>query len=313
MFPIVSSSVDWHDLVGRQWRSGGPGSSPTLRWRNRRWRIATCSRSGLNMSEPIVTATIEMKRATVGVRQPAIHVRAGRRFFIGMSGALLLIVVMGFSRTLYLRAFFDVPQIPASVWLHGIVLTAWFAGSFLQTVWVAVHRIDIHRRLGWVVGGLGIAVLVISMAVTLNFVPRRRSLGVDIEAGMAGLSSIVWTDLSALLAFAIFLSTAVACRRRPEMHKRLMLLSSISIVQPAMNRIWRWPVFDGLDVTLSSLGAMLLLLFALGLYDVVSRKRVHAVTLLGGSFLMGSRIVSIFVIANSEVGQSFVRALAAGT
>jgi hypothetical protein len=250
-----------------------------------------------------------MKLATVGVRQPAVHVRAGGTFYIGMSGALLLIVVMGFSRTLYLRAFFDVPQIPASVWLHGIVLTAWFVGSFLQTIWVALHRIDVHRRSGWVVGGLGIAVLAISLAVTLNFVPRRQAVGVDLEAGVAGLSLIVWADLSALVAFAIFLSTAVALRRRPEMHKRLMLLSSMSIVQPAMNRIWRWPVFDGLDVTSSSLGGLFLLLLALGLYDVVSRKQVHTVTLLGGSFLMGSRIVSIFVIANSEVGRAFVRGL----
>jgi hypothetical protein len=35
--------------------------------------------------------------------------RAGGTFYVGMSGALLLIVFMGFSRTLYLRAFFNVP------------------------------------------------------------------------------------------------------------------------------------------------------------------------------------------------------------
>jgi hypothetical protein len=255
------------------------------------------------MNESTIVAPAETKRATVGVRQPAAHLRAGGTFYIGMSGALLLIVLMGFARTLYLRVFFDVPQIPPSVWLHGIVLTAWFVGFFLQTTLVAIHRIDIHRRLGWVVAGLGVAVLAISLAVTLNFVPRQRALRVDI------VSSIVWSDLSALVAFAIFLSTAVALRRRPEMHKRLMLLSSISIIQPAISRMSRWPLFGGIDATLSSLGGLLLLLLVLGLYDVVSHKRVHAVTLLGGSFLMGSKIVSTFVVANSEVGHSFVRGL----
>jgi hypothetical protein len=226
-----------------------------------------------------------------------------------MSATLLVIVLMGFARTLYLRAIFDVPQIPVSVLLHGIVLTAWFVASFLQTSLVAVHRIDIHRRLGWMVAGLGVVLLAITVAVTLNFVPRRRALGADIEAGVAGLSSVVWGDLSALVAFAIFLPTAVALRRRPEMHKRLMLLSSISIIQPAMSRISRWPVFDGLDATLSSVGGLFLLLLALGVYDVVSHKRVHGVTLLGASFLMGSRIVSIFVVASSEVGRAFIRGL----
>lgn len=262
------------------------------------------------MSESTVVVPVETRRATVGVRRPATQLRAGGTFYVGMSGTLLVIVLMGFARTLYLRAFFDVPQIPASVWLHGIVLTAWFVASFLQTSVVAVHRIDIHRRLGWIVAGLGVAVLAITVAVTLNFVPRRGALGADIEAGVAGLSSIVWADLFALVAFSIFLATAVTLRRRPETHKRVMLLSSIVIIQPAMSRISRWPVFDGLDATLSSLGGLLLLLLALGLYDVVSHRRVHAVTLLGASFLMGSRIVSIFVVASSEVGRSIIPGLA---
>ena len=264
---------------------------------------------GVNMTESTVASTVNMKRATVGVRPPSTYLSGRRTFYVGMFGVLLVIVVMGFARTLYLRSFFDVPQIPPSVLVHGIVLTAWCVGSFLQAIFVATGRVDIHRRLGWVIAGVGVAVLAISTAVTLNFVPRRRTLGADIESGMAGLSSVVWADLSALVAFAIFLPTAVVLRRRSEIHKRLMLLSSMSIVQPAMNRIWRWPIFDGLDGTLASLGTMFLLLLALGLYDVGTHKRVHAVTLFGGTFLMGSRIVSIFVVANSEVGRSFVRGL----
>ena len=34
------------------------------------------------------------------------------RFFLGMSGLLLLILLVGFSRTLYLRLFFEVPSNP---------------------------------------------------------------------------------------------------------------------------------------------------------------------------------------------------------
>ena len=93
------------------------------------------------------------------------------------------------------------------------------------------------------------------------------------------------------------------------LRKRLMLLSSMSILEPAMFRIWRWPVFQGVDGDLSSLAVLLLLLVVLSIYDVLSRRRMHAVTVLGGTFLMGSRIVSLFVIATSEVGRSFVRGL----
>jgi hypothetical protein len=226
-----------------------------------------------------------------------------------MAGGLLLIVLLGFTPTLYLRAFFDVPEIPVSVFVHGIVLTAWFVTFFLQTALVAVRRTDIHRRLGWVAGGLGVAVLATSTAVTLNFVPRRVALGANLEASLARMSVVLWSDFAALLAFTLFLSTAIALRRHPESHKRLMLLSSISLVLPALARIFlRWPVFAGLDIALG-LGVLLLLLLALGLYDIVSRKQVHPVTLLGGSFFMGAQLVSIFVIATSETGRSFVRGL----
>lgn len=261
-----------------------------------------------NMSESAVIATEEIKPATGSIRHPATHQRARGRFYVAMAGGLLLIVLLGFTPTLYLRAFFDVPEIPVSVFVHGLVLTAWFVAFFLQTALVAVRRTDIHRRLGWVAGGLGVAVLATSTAVTLNFVPRRVALGANLEASLARMSVVAWSDFAALLAFTIFLLTAIALRRHPEVHKRLMLLSSISLVQPALARIFLWSAFAGLDTVLG-LVSLLLLVLALGLYDLVSRKRVHPVTLLGGTFLMGTKLISIYVIATSEAGRSFVRGL----
>jgi hypothetical protein len=226
-----------------------------------------------------------------------------------MAGGLLLIVLAGFSRTLYLRALFDVPEIPASVVAHGVILTAWFAGFFLQTVLVAVRRRAMHRRLGWVMGGLGLAVVASSTAVTLNFVPRQRALGVDMDAGITRLSAVVWTDLAALLTFMVLVFTAVALRSRPEWHKRLMVLASLSILSPALTRIWKWPVFNGLDPTLLSLGALVGLLLTLGLSDVRAGRRVHPATWIGGVFFLGVRTLATFGLANSEFGRAFIRGL----
>lgn len=261
------------------------------------------------MSESIVTTTVEIKPATSSIRQPATQQRVRSTFYVGMAGALLLIVLLGFTPTFYLRAFFNVPEIPGPVFVHGIVLTAWFVGFFLQTALVAAHRTDLHRRVGGVLAGLGVVVLVTSTAVTLNFVPRQRAVGANVEAALAVFSEIVWLDFANLLAFALFVAIALTLRHRPEVHKRLMLLASISLVQPALGRIFRWPVFGGLNPTLLGLGVLLLLLLALGLYDRSSRKQVHPVTLFGGLFFMGAKLISIFVIATSEVGRSFVRGL----
>ena len=80
---------------------------------------------------------------------------------------------------------------------------------------------------------VAVAVLVSAVAVDLTFVPRRLALGAPIEA----VTGVVWSDRAALLWFTIFVGTAVAMRRSAQTHKRLMLMASISIIQPALARI----------------------------------------------------------------------------
>ena len=45
-------------------------------------------------------------------------------FFPAYATILLLFVLIGFSRTLYLRAWFPSDPLSASMYVHGIVLTA---------------------------------------------------------------------------------------------------------------------------------------------------------------------------------------------
>jgi hypothetical protein len=190
--------------------------------------------------------------------------------------------------------------------LHGVILTAWFVGVVLQTTFVAAHRTDIHRRFGWVSVALGVATFLISVAVTAAFMIRQTAGGIGTPEG-AGAIRIFWANLAALLSFAIFLSMGVARRRQPLAHKRLMLLAAISVVQPAIARIRRWPVFDGVNVDAFNLAALSLLIGALVVHDVISNKRIHPITLLGGAFFLGTRVFAQFVIAPSDAGMIVIR------
>lgn len=232
-----------------------------------------------------------------------------RLFHAAFSGALLLVVLLGFGRSLYLRPLFDVPPLPPSVWVHGIVLTAWYLGAFMQASLVAARRVDIHRRLGWFVAGIGAAVIAIGTSVTLNFIGRRASLGANIEARLGFFSDIVWGDLAAIVAFILFFVLAIALRKRSEIHKRLMILASLSILEPALYRIWGWQIFGGVDRNWASLGVLFVAVLVLALHDIRSHRRVFAVTLWGGVLLLGSRMIGLNVIADSEAGLSFIRSL----
>lgn len=250
------------------------------------------------VADPVGTVPqVELPRRRVG----HLPVRIG--FFGAMATVLLLAVLVGFSRTFYLRAVFDVPRVPSYVLVHGGILTAWFAGLLLQAVLVRTGRTGIHRQLGWWVAGIGLSVLAVTGPTILNLAVRQSVQNLAIDDRVV---RIVWLDLAILVAFGVFLGTGILMRHRAAWHKRLMLLASISIITPAVGRVWRLvPALNELNAVLTT-GALVSLLVGLALHDVFSRRRVHPATLLGTAFLMGLRTVAS-LIANSELGRSVVR------
>jgi hypothetical protein len=74
--------------------------------------------------------------------QPSARAAVRRtRFFVGFAVATLMLVLIGFARTVYLRPWFGAvdgptgsPALPWHLVLHGVVMTAWFAFVLLQTL-----------------------------------------------------------------------------------------------------------------------------------------------------------------------------------
>lgn len=228
-------------------------------------------------------------------------------FFPIYATVLLAFVLLGFSRTLYLRPWFTDEPLPALLFVHGIVLTAWFAFFLSQTLLVARGRLVTHRRMGMLGGALATLVLVTALLVVLGIVGRWRSLGVDVEAERGQISLIVWGDLGALLAFAVFTTRGVLERNVAAAHKRLMLLGSLSLMAPAFIRVSAIPPFDQFGGVLFTLVALLLLAGALLAHDVWTLRRVHRETLwglplffvllLGGSFAMPGTAVDAWLMS----------------
>jgi hypothetical protein len=232
-----------------------------------------------------------------------------------MAGTLLFIVLVGFTPTLYLRPYFDVPAMPMYVLVHGGVLTTWFVWFVVQASMVSADRIDVHRRLGIIGVVIGVAVVAAGLMAALGLIPRLSALGRDIEANLTRNTMTVWANVGLLVPFGIFLSLAVRFRRRADFHKRLMLLASISIVGPALGR---WAVFPAMQLSevrmvnevIYGFGVLLALLLALVFYDVITTKRIHPVTTWGApSFLLCLALFS-FVVPNAEFARSFILWLA---
>ena len=216
-------------------------------------------------------------------------------FFVCMASVLLVIVAVGFAKSFYLRDIIDkshpASHLPAYIVLHGIVLTSWFLLFLGQTSLVATGRVRLHRSFGVAGAALAAVVVALSMMVLVRSVVREPPL-------------VVIGDMFILLLFAALVAGAIWFRQKPDVHKRLMLVASITIVGPA---IARWPGGRSM-LPLSVVGPELLLFAALILYDVLSRRRVHQATVWGVALYFVALGVTI-ALASSNLGHALVEAL----
>lgn len=142
------------------------------------------------------------------------------------------LIIVGFFRTFYGRPLFHLPPLPSLYVLHGIVFTSWLALFVVQTRLIAVRRIAVHRKLGVAGAVLAAIIVVVGVVTALHSaaIPQPRPLGMS-----SPQFSIV--ALMSITLFAICIIAALTLRRKPEYHRRLMVLAMISVLGPPVARL----------------------------------------------------------------------------
>jgi hypothetical protein len=159
--------------------------------------------------------------------------------------------------------------------VHGALFSAWVVLLVAQTRLVAGGRTDVHRRLG--VAGALLAAAMAPAGVLLAFESARRGMAPQ------GLDPVTFlaVPLGSVVMFAGFVAAALAMRRRPALHKRLMLLATVSIITPALARlVGRRPIY--------ALALTPLFVAAAIAHDYRRDRRVHPIYLWGGLFILVS-------------------------
>jgi hypothetical protein len=155
-----------------------------------------------------------------------------RRFYGWAPVTVALIVVAGFARTYYLKAFFGTRTLAPFVHFHGLVMSAWVALFFVQTRLIAAHRVALHRTLG--ILGCGLAALVVVAAADATIQAADREVSGHIVGAFHFPLGINFINL---FAFSALFIAAISWRKYPGYHKRLMLLATVNLLAPAVARI----------------------------------------------------------------------------
>ena len=229
----------------------------------------------------------ELGAVIAGGDRPASQVRSGREYYTAISLVILAIVVGGFVRSFFLRPFFSTHHaldlsgssgMPALVIAHGAVLTAWFLLFVAQVRLVATNRTYLHRRLG--VATVVVAALLIAVTLPTIILSMARFDHAGIPRMVS--TNVAINDFLSLAWFALLIGIAVYMRRRPETHKRLMVLASIAILAPATARIG--DMFGNAVVVI--VGGQIALWLSLAIHDFATRKRLHSATIWGGLLIV---------------------------
>lgn len=215
--------------------------------------------------------------------------RMERVFYTGMAVASLITVFAGFSRTWFLRPYFqfrDQRLIPLLV-VHGIIFSAWIVLFITQTGLIATKRTRTHMRLG--IAGVVLAVMMILVGTYTALV---RANGPSPIPGVHPLSFLT-IPLGDLLVFGILFGAAFYFRKRLDIHKRLMLLSTITLLPAAVARIPIGFIETGGPFVFYGLSDLFIV--PMIVFDIVTRGKPHRATLLGGALLVISHPLRMII------------------
>lgn len=207
------------------------------------------------------------------------------------------IIFAGFARTYYLKELFGTPSLPLLLHIHGLLMSAWLALFITQTFLVATHRVQLHRRLGVLGAMVALAIIPVGVLTAIHAVRLGHA-----PTGASPLSFLA-IPLGDIAVFGTLVAAALYYRRRPDLHKRLMLVATITILPPG---IARWPVTFVAHVPLMFFGLTDLVLIGCVLYDWAKTRRLHPAFLWGGLLLLASHPLRL-MISGTGAWLSFAR------
>ena len=215
-----------------------------------------------------------------------------KRFYLFTAILFALVVLIGFGRTYYLKAFTGAPPLASYlVEIHGVIMTAWVLLFVTQVYLVRSKNIRIHQKLGFVGAGLGVLILIVGFFTAIA-AAKNGAGSTPSPAGIPRMSFMA-VPIFDLVMFVILFGAAIYYRKRAADHKRLMLLTAINFSAAA---IARFPIPGWLDLgPLVFFGIPTLIMLFAVVYDRVQNGKFNKLFVYGSLLLFLSYPLRLMV------------------
>ena len=240
---------------------------------------------------------------TVTVADPVVRVAAVReRFYVGMALTCLAVGLLGFAPTYWAPLSRGTLTVSPITHLHGLVFYGWLLFFLAQTSLVASGRVGYHRELGLAGVALATSMFFLGMGVSIHRIEALEAAGF----GEAGRRFAV-VPMTNIAFFIVLFAIAVRYVRRPAVHKRLVLVATVALLQAPVARWTRLlfapaqpePLIGALppfpSVTFSTIPALLIdvLVVVAMVHDRRTNGRVHPAYWAAGGALLATQLARI--------------------
>lgn len=211
--------------------------------------------------------------STTSVRAAfAAYHRRDRTMIPALVFVIWLAILTGFGIDIVRKAGTGGLVYPLVIHLHAVTFGAWLVLLAAQIWLVRTRRVAVHRRLGMAVLLLVPLMLILGPAAAI--VHNRDPYMPDYWLSFMG------TQFTNVLGCTTLFVAGFLKRRDASAHKRLMLMGTIAITEPGFSRIWAQALTARLGQGylphyFSIYIGTLVLIIAVGIYDLATRRRLH--------------------------------------
>lgn len=222
-----------------------------------------------------------------------------RYFYFSMSLVIAAAVVYGFSHTVGRNLIHAVPVRPWILYLHGAVFSGWVAFFILQSALVRTRNVRVHRSLGWFGVAMGASMPVLGVATAL-IMARFFTLRFHSTSAAPFLAIQFW----GMICFTTFFVLAIYWRKKPELHRRFILIASCVLTAAAFARfpqaplLSHWLLHSPRRVAFAYFDADVLISLGI-LRDGIVMKRPHRIYLYALPLLIAGQILAVHLAYGS--------------
>lgn len=188
----------------------------------------------------------------------------GERFFFFYSLTLFLIVLIFFPLHALINSDY-LPPVRPLLHVHAIALGSWYALIAVQAGLIGTGRAGLHMTLGK--ASLVLVAIMLPLGVWVSYENMVRT----------GAPQIFLVNSVNVAVFAIYYAMAMVWRKTGALHKRFMMLASLSLMLPALARVTYVLHLD----PYAALPMWLVLLFALPAYDLIRERKIKTASVVG--------------------------------